>query len=168
MNESRSGDPPAEPMNGRSKHTDRPASRLYCSTTGQNFFSSWVHPVLLFTFFFLFFFRFSCNHGITFSILWTFIFTQTMVMRRWNVKTTYWFLFPLIIDIKIRPEWCIFLKTKNKKTILNLEHTLRLSSLVLGCVFFFIIFLHTNSKSSPENAVMLSFLPFTCLKSLSV
>lgn len=39
MNESRSGDPPAEPMNGRSKHTDRPASRLYCTTTGQNSFN---------------------------------------------------------------------------------------------------------------------------------
>ena len=61
--------------------------------------------------------------------------------KKRKCKTTYWFLlFPLIIDIKIRPEWCIFLKTKNKKTILNLEHTLRLSSLVLGCVFFFIFF----------------------------
>lgn len=146
MNESRSGDPPAEPMNGRSKHTDRPASRLYCSTTGQNFFSSWVHPVLLFTFFF-FFFRFSCNHGITFSILWTFIFTQTMVMRRWNVKTTYWFLFPLIIDIKIRPEWCIFLKTKNKKTILNLETHIATVQFGIGvCVFFYYFFAHKLKK----------------------
>lgn len=68
-------------------------------------------------------------------------------MRRWNVKTTYWFLFPLIIDIKIRPEWCIFLTTKNKKTILNLETHIATVQFGIGvCFFFYYFFAHKLKK----------------------
>lgn len=67
MNESRSGDPPAEPMNGRLKHTDRPATRFILFNHGPEFFN--LSPsCLLWGFYLTFFFCSSFNHGITVSI----------------------------------------------------------------------------------------------------